>query len=362
MAITFDIITEPAGFQRLQTPWNDLCQRSPVDHAFMRHEWFSCWIRHLMIGGGRMWFVVGRDGDDLVLAAPMLITREKLRGVPARIMRFAASTITPRCNFLGETEAPWTELFEFITGHAPADLILTNGMGESAAPTALWRRYLDESRSHKLVVEEGRKSPYLTCRGEWSEFFGGLSKSFRRNLRYYVRELEKHGSWEVDRLTTYAEFKQYLPQLIEVSARSWKGEEGTDLRSLPQVVDFLDDFSRLGEADGLWEIWVLTIDKRPIAFHYYLRGTDAISAIRTDFDLAFKTYSPGNVLQQEILRHLFGRDETWECDMGGQSYEYKLKWTEQIRSHVDVWTAGSGFYGRLLMVGKARLLPLLSRD
>jgi CelD/BcsL family acetyltransferase involved in cellulose biosynthesis len=104
----------------------------------------------------------------------------------------------------------------------------------------------------------------------------------------------------------------------------------------------------------------MRLDGRVIAFQIYLRYGRMVSEIRHDFDVAFGSYSPGKVLQMAVIRDLYGRDGVWEYDMGGNAYGYKLRWTSLIRPHIDLWAAGNGWYGRALMFGKRRVLPLLS--
>jgi len=354
-----EIITSLAAFRDLNGPWNDLLRGHPLDHAFMRHEWFACWLAHFS-GSSALCCAVARDRDRLVAAAPMLVSRERIKGLSARVLGFAASTITPRCNVILASDCAAEAFFAFLLAIPGVDLVVARGLDREAAATAAFTGFLNQT-GRAAVSEPGRLSPFITTGGAWEDYFRSLPKSFRQNLRTGANKLGRAGDVSIKKVDTYVEFKHLLPELVNVSARSWKAAEGTDLGSLPQVVAFLDDFSRLGEPAGLWELWVLFLDGRPIAFDYYLCGPQRLSLIRTDFDLAFKDLSPGHNLQQAVLQDLFARPGVWEHDMGGQAYGYKLRWTDKLRPHIDLWTAGSRRWGRVLMFGKSRFLPLIRR-
>lgn len=353
-----DVITDIGAFSALRSEWNELAAASPVDHAFMRHEWFSCWLRHL--GPAQdMCFITARESGQLVACAPMLVNTQRIKGIPARVMQFAGSTITPRCNIIAASTAHAEVLFHHLLDYRGVDLLIARGMERDTSPTEALLRVL-QNTGRPVEVESARRSPYLVTEGAFDPFLDSLSRSFRTILKRGETKLQKAGDVRFRMINTHAEFQPLLPDLVDISAQSWKAAEHTDLKSLPRVVSFLDEFSRIGERDGLWEAWVLYLNDRPIAFDYYLKGPRSLSLIRTDFDLAHKDLSPGHNLQIAILRDLFSREGAWEYDMGGQAYEYKLRWTSKIRDHVDIWTAGRQKWGRLLMFGKQRLLPLLS--
>jgi CelD/BcsL family acetyltransferase involved in cellulose biosynthesis len=161
----------------------------------------------------------------------------------------------------------------------------------------------------------------------------------------------------VRKITHYAELLPIFSKLVDASARSWKVTEGTDLGSLPEVQRFLLEVAQQSGDAGLLETWVLWIDKQVAAFDIYARGPRSLSLLRTDFDLAFRHYGPGNGLRVAIMKDLFEREQVWEYDFGGQNYPYKLRWTKSVRRHNDVTASRPGLFGNVLLLGK-RMLPL----
>jgi len=359
MNLTFDIIRDYDTFLGVRDQWNSLTDASPSAHAFFRHEWFECWLKHLS-PVSNMAFFVARNGPDLVAAAPMQHVSTTLKHLPVRQMVFAGSSITPRSGLLLRPEVDTDSFCRYLFQKSGGHLVLASQMAEESDSTAALLGFLDRERGGRYLIEPNRRSPYLLTEGTFDDYWSSLSKSITGDVRRAENKLRKLGELEIRSLPDAAALEAALPDLAEASSRSWKAEVQRDLGSLPQVVDFLKQFGRLGETPRLWEVWEMRLDGRVIAFQVYLRYGRMVSEIRHDFDVEFSSFSPGKVLQMAVIRDLYGREGVWEYDMGGNAYGYKLRWTKLIRAHIDLWAAGPGLYGRALMFGKRRILPLLT--
>ncbi len=360
MSTRFQIIQTFEEFSKIREQWNELVQKCDSYHAFMRHEWFTCRMNHL--DDTSLCFVVGFRGNDLISAAPMRFTHEKMKGLPVKVLTFAASTITPRSGFIANSDTDMADLIQFIYKLSGFDILLLSGLDEQIQSTEWIKTFLNNKDRYEHLIEPARQSPYLICENNWENYYNNtLSKSFRTLLQRGSNKLKRAGSVETDNITDFSTLHHLIPDLVDVSSKSWKAKENTDLSALPQVVSFLLEFSKMTESSELWELWTLKLDGKIIAFDYYLKCNTSISLIRTDFDLAYRSVSPGNNLQLTILKDLFEREGIWEYDMGGQAYDYKLKWTETVRSHISIYIGAQGLYGKMLLRGKKSLLPRLKR-
>jgi CelD/BcsL family acetyltransferase involved in cellulose biosynthesis len=194
----------------------------------------------------------------------------------------------------------------------------------------------------------------------WEEYRQSLPRQFRTNLTTRWNKLKQmSGSYQVEKITSFENFASIFDELVETSARSWKAQTKTDLRSTPKIQQFYKDFSRLTSEQPLYELWLMRIDSKLAAFEYYLKGSRSLSAIRTDFDMAYKAYGPGHSLKVHVLQDVFAREGVWEYDFGGLAYDYKLRWTNTVREHLNIAACSNHLYGKVLMYGKKRLLPLI---
>ena len=336
------------AFREQREPWNELVSHSDMDHAFMTHEWFAAWIHHLgdprALSIGSVW----SDGQ-LVAIAPMQVTRQRLKRIPVRTLDFLSSGIAPRCGFIAREPADLDPLFAALVRGRDRDVVVLRNLPAAVATSRRFLGLLQAERSalHRLT-EPGRRSPYVECRGDYDTYWRSLSKSLRQSVRTGTNRLVKRGhSSTIRRIDDGREFVAVFDRLLEISRRSWKGKMGSDLASRPELQAFYRDISLAGRR--LFEAWLLVVDGRIVAFDYYLVGRRSVSLIRTDFDPEFEFFSPGNHLRIALLQDLFARDGTWEYDMGGQCYPYKMRWASRIREHHDVVIAGGTLRGQMVL-------------
>jgi CelD/BcsL family acetyltransferase involved in cellulose biosynthesis len=340
MGSTLRLIRTLDQFRGLRSPWNEIVARTDMNDAWMRHEWFECWIKHFANCEDLAILTSWRDGQ-LAAAAPMHVVREDRGGASRRVLQFLSSSISPRCNFLVADVGDAADLFEAVLQLGDWDLVETRNLEASRRSTAEWVAYLAQSDLlHR--IDPGRMSPFLRTGPGWDVYWASLSRSFRTHLQRGLKRLEKATSVAVSRVDRYEPFVSIFDELVETSARSWKRAGGTDLGSRPQLQSFLLEFSGAIRDAAPVETWVLRIDGTVAAFDYYLRSGNTLSLMRTDFDVDLKYYSPGNNLRYHILSDLFARDEPWEYDMGGRAHAYKLEWAHQIRPHHTVVVSRPG--------------------
>ncbi len=361
MSLKTEIIHNFDDFLKLKPAWNELAAATDIDHAFMRHEWFECWIKNLGRRDNLQILTAWRDGQ-LVAVAPLQLVRQRIKGIPARALTFLASGISPRCNFIMHPSVNPEDFFDALFQIKGPDLVMTRGLEAEAGTTRAYLSYLENHLHGKYHVEPGRHSPYLMAEPDWDSFRKTLPRQFRTNLTTRLNKLQKESSFEVSRITDFEKLDTIFDELVEVSARSWKGEAGTDLKSSPEQCSFYREFSRDAAPAGLWEVWVLKVNGVVTAFEYCLKGQRSLSAIRTDMDTQYQKLGPGNSLKVFLVKDLMNREGTWEYDLGGLAYDYKLRWTKLVRKHIAVTVSAGTMRGNLLMFGKNKLLPLLRRQ
>ena len=359
MPVNYKLITDFDQFIKLRQSWNELVEQCDVDHAFMRHEWFECWIRKLGRKDNLM-ILTAWQGNYLMAIAPMQIINNRIKGFFVKVLCYLSSGITPRCNFIIHESIDVSGFFNAILKLKGWDLFNVQNV---EADLDITKKYIDflDSCKKKYYLEPSRMSPFLLTTDTWDSYKKTLSKSFRTNLNNGVNRLKREKSFRVYRVTEYNKFEQILDQLVETSAKSWKVHDSSDLKSTPDMLSFYVDFTRHASDLGLFELWVLEIDNQVAVFDYYLKANNKLSLIRTDFDLDFKFYNPGNTLKQYILIDLFNRPGVWEYDMGGQAADYKIKWTNQLRKHYHITINSSSLFGNIYMIGKTIIQPIVKK-
>ena len=324
----------------------------------MRHEWFECWIRDLGSRENIAILTLWVDGQ-LMAVAPMQVARQKIKGLPLKAFTFLSSTISPRCNFIVHESVDKRRFFEELFRQKGWNLIITSNMEAAQQITKDYIDYLHSCRGGRFQIEPGRQSPYQIISENWDSYFNGLSKNHRKNLRKALKGLDEAASHSFEQYDEFEKLDGIFDEIVAVSGSSWKAELGSDMSSNSRISSFYKNFSRAGSKDGLWQLYTLKIDGKYVAFDYLLKHGKRLTGIRSDYHKDYRDYMPGHLMKIATIKDLCGRNEGWEYDMGGMAVEYKMRYADQMREHVNITAAGPGLYGSLLMFGKSRVLPFL---
>jgi CelD/BcsL family acetyltransferase involved in cellulose biosynthesis len=359
MADRYQLITKVDQFAALRGRWNELVSTCEVDHAFMRHEWFDCWIKAFHTTGSLAIQTAWSD-DRLYAIAPLRIVRERRRGLSFNILEFLLSNITPRCNFIVHPDADISSFFDSLFDIPGWDIMRLQALEMEQPITKAFIQHIQRRRDY--VIEPGLKSPYEILEGTWESFYQSRSVGYRKNFRNSANRLKKAGDHKVVVLESPEDFEKHFDELMSVSARSWKAEAGTDLRSTPQQEEFYRIFSAKGSKEGLCIAFILYLNERPIAFDYYLRHNRRLAGIRWEYDTEYRYYMPGTTLHAHVIRYLMDTGETWEYDLCGMTSEYKSGLVKSLRLHSNITVRRPGLRGKLIMLMKRAWMRLRNRD
>ena len=360
MSTNFRTITNFTEFLRLKEAWNDLVRNTEVDHAFMRHEWFECWIKYLG-DPGRISVITGWSNDQLVFIAPLQIVPTKVGGLPIKSLTFLMSHITPRCNFIVHPMCQADEIFNQVLHHPGWGLMNLRGMEEDKNVTRRFISFLEQKRSNRFEVEQARKSPYVIVEGNWNDYLSGLTRKHRKNINQGLNRISKLESCSLEKCNDYQGIEKVFDDVLGISDRSWKKAGGSSIGAVPNLSSFYREFCRLGEKDNLWELRLLRAENKYVAFNFFLKEGNRLSGIRTDYDDEYRYYGPGQIMILLTLRELFEDGRQWEFDMGGMASDFKLDWTDKTRNHIDIMATAPGYKGELLAFGKRKILPFVRR-
>jgi len=106
---------------------------------------------------------------------------------------------------------------------------------------------------------------------------------------------------------------------------------------------------------------LLRVGGKPIAFHYSLRNDRAIGLLKTEYDLAYQTYSPGHQIQKLVLESCYARGLS-EFDFLGPDMEWKREWADRTRVHARLLLFRPGLRSRILAFLELDAKPALKRS
>ncbi len=331
------------GLRSGRADWNRAVEGSSFDSVFATHEWYEAWGKSFL-KGRRLRIVLAYQGRNLVGILPMMEERRRFMGSEITILRSMTNDQSCKYDFILKREQEGSILRSMmlhLSMRVDWDLLCLDFIPDGSKTISSLRN-LEREGFCRVHVMPTMQSPYLIISGSWDAYVGKLEKSYRRNLRYFERRLEKKGRVELKRMDP-----ESLKDALAIEESGWKGEAGTAIASSDDNTGFYGELARLTSQSGWFKLYFLCLDGDPIAFDYCLAYKDRFNVLKTGYNPAYAADSPGKVLRKKVLAQLF-KDRYSIYDLLGAREEWKTKWTPHAQ---EIY--------RVLVFNKRKILPLL---
>ncbi len=320
--------------------WRDLHGRLAPDNPFTGPEW-SGFIFKTQNGnrGQRLWLVKScEQGKEAVL--PLRVHRTFQFGLPSQRVESIGLGNSPHRQHYVYAQEPlvepdaWRLLLDGIRQLGQWNLFRMAPLPENHPTIASLARLASDqnliffrrpyARGFKIVVKDG----------SWEDYQNSRSKKFLKSIRSAAKKLTQHFDVKIVAYQKPHDKVEMTEALRAISKNSWKADIGSDLfneshRSFYRLAltHFLDAGQSL--------VWVLYAGKRPIAFEWHLRHNRRSIALKADYDKAYSTFSPGNVLAWYACRSCFedGLDEV-DYLFGGSAYKQRWATAEYLLEEI----------------------------
>ena len=148
-----------------------------------------------------------------------------------------------------------------------------------------------------------------------------------------------------------------VKEFFKIGEKGWKFQEGKSVSNSPEAKQFFEILTAESTQSQCLMLWLLKKGKRPIAAEYDLISGGVVYALRSEFDQAFHSYSPGAFLEMEILRCLFEGGFV-EYNSGQGLNDYKLRWTENCHETVTLKIFNSNLKGQTAGILENAIVPM----
>lgn len=190
------------------------------------------------------------------------------------------------------------------------------------------------------------RSPWVDLGGGWDRYRDSLPSHKWREIRRRRRRLDELGTVTFACHDGSADLDRLLEEGFAVEGAGWKGADGTAMASDAAVAAFYRRVAGDLARRDMLRLRFLRLDGRAIAFDLAFVHDDAEWLLKTGFDPALFTYSPGSLLRAEAIEQA--------CAAGCTRYEFlgtddpwKLEWTERTRPVVLLDGFAPGMRGRV---------------
>lgn len=316
MTQTIEWVTDDAGLTRLADEWQELWQTLPNREVFGCPAWtLAVWRAR---GAGAAPCVpVARAGGRLAGLLPLARWGRTLRFLGAPDADYndvlcapaAATTVVPA-------------LLEALLGRAGWEVCALDNLGAASSLRAV-AGALPEPLRRRMTLVPAKTAADIDLRTRREEVLRELLEK-KRPLQFQ-RKLEKLGRLELHHLEDRGEIRRHLPLFFRQHVQRWAmaGETSAFLqeparRLFAAWADALDPAAELRFA-------ALTLDGRPIAYHFGFETHGKFIFYKPTFDVAYWDYSVGTVLIRKLFEYIRDRPvHTFDLTIGGEEYKRRF--------------------------------------
>ncbi len=316
------------------------------------------------------WSRLGRLGPPLLAAELALLTARLVRepdpllvgatrrgtlvaALPlarrGRTLRALRSEHTPRVDAVGDPSvAP--ALWQAIRAIDGWDTLELRGVPADSV-LALELPQMARAERCSVYVREVSRAPWFEVQGIEER----LHRRFRGDMRRLERQL---GGVDLERVTTFD--RAALREVFLLEAASWKGSAGTAIACEARLVAFYAGIARVFAGRGQLTLAFLRARGRRIAGCFALEDADTFHLLKIAHDPEYAHFGPGQLLVRETAHDAACRGLT-RYDLLGHDTAYKMKWTDNVRPHVEIRIYTPTLRGRARSWTREVVRPLAGR-
>ena len=356
-----ELITERHRFDALKPIWNDVLERSGVEHPFVTHEWLSAWWDHFE-HKGTPYLLAVKDRERVVALAPLMLDHGKMYGYPVRRLHGMGNVYTERFDLLlGDRPREASEaLWAYLKAQSRRWDVLELRQLPVESPTLGLLSDLAERDRCAVGWWPSSDSPYVAVRDPWDVYYKSLKKVHRADMRKRMANLERQGPIEMEVVQSEEELERHFGEALRLESSAWKGAQGTAIGSRADSRAFYRDVLRRAAKNGWLRLYFLVVGGKRVAVRIALLFRNRLYMLKSGYDPSYAPYSPSHLLCDKMLREAWDLRFT-EADFLGQAERWKLSWSTGVRPHCYLFLFPRRPVPWLLYRLKFTLLPRLRR-
>ncbi len=352
--------TTQREFDQNKSRWADLFEKLSRPSPFLSPGWFeACLSFYLPSSSIHLALVLVEKGSELVGVFPLCREKTSFRHIEVSSIQLIQGPDSPFVDFLIRPELEEACIRAFLNflltnRRTDWDVAILNKLPNDSRRTNLFLKILRE-RKIKFSFKTTGAMPNIRLQGTWKEFFQSKTTRFRKTKRNIVNKMKKLDDVVVECIR--ADPKGIaIKEFFAIGEKGWKFQEGKSVSNSQEAQNFFEILTANSTQYECFMLWFLRCGKRPIAAEYDLVSSGVVYALRSEFDQAFHSYSPGAFLEMEILQSLF-EGEFIEYNSGQGLNDYKLRWTENCHETVTVEIFNSNLRGQMAGILENVIVP-----
>ena len=323
---SYRILTSADELMSIRSQWDRLWAEAGAEYFLSFPSVCESWNRIHRPQGAALRCAVVCDQNRLLGVLPMILRRPRLWKI--------AGTCGP-----GSAEGSDMLIERSTESHAIASALLTKFL-LLARPDYVDFEFVQLGCALQIAIQSipgvhiietwDNNIPYADLKAErdWTSYTRSLSKSYQADCARCSRRLNEQG-----RVTFEVVRGIYTPLIDWLFEHKRKWSERTNKRGEWVFSRYYQEFvNTLFVADSRFLVFALRLDEIPIAVKLMAINTKSASLIIIAFDEKYKRFSPGNVLDESMMRYVFENYRSadgrhLDITFGPGMERFKLHWS-----------------------------------
>ena len=211
-------------------------------------------------------------------------------------------------------------------------------------PTARAMRTVAAASRANISVRPGERSPYVAVDRDWKSYLQTRPKKVRANISRSQRLMQEAGETGMEWYEVGADARRLLSVILEIEARSWKADAGLAITAGTPQCAYYERLLPWLAANGILAN-ILYVKARPVAYVLCASWSGWVGQLKTSF--VAELPDAGSRVIHSSLEKAFSTGAR-EYDFLGDAAPHKMRWTDRVRDHEDLWLFAPHLRGRAL--------------
>ena len=351
-----EVVNSLEQFMCLNKTWNGLLEEYTSYVPFLCHEWFELWLRRFL-KDAELFIIVLYQNNSVVGIAPLIRKQEKWKRLyKVRKIELIGNIVSPVRSFIigdfdsRKREEHYSALMSFFRGYDDWDVLQLD---------ALYDPIISFSELKRLITQAGIRNDSYHCFNYYylddipetgDQYLSSRSRKLRGNIKRYRRKLEDKGNISVEIVSDPEGTSRCVDMHYHIREKSWKDDDKNSA--------FHRDLYEFASLQGWLRCFVLMFDKEPIASQIRFVQNRHAYFISTMYDVAYKKYSPGNLLLAETAKYLIDTDKVIDMNYLYGDEDYKKEWLDKKAERNGLVLFSRSVRGALSVFLMVEVIPL----
>ncbi|MDR3686530.1 MAG: GNAT family N-acetyltransferase [Coriobacteriia bacterium] len=284
------------GFISVEADWRRLYSEMPNPSMWHSFEANRAYLEHLCPSPEQFRCLALDDGTRVRAILPLEERIDRALGIPLRVWGLPCGEWWRISDAIGPDDDARELLLAEVLAHLRRDphrpsLLVLGRLPESSG---LWDAAGQLGPRDVFTFPDG--AVYLIRTDSFEGLMGRLSSAGRKKLRVAEQHFESLPGARYVSCKEPAELAEEFDHFLDVEASGWKGEQGTAVKSNPELEAFYRAMTQSMVEDGWCEIHSLHAEGRCIASEFCVFTGGQCDAPKAGYDEAYSRIMPGKLV------------------------------------------------------------------